>query len=51
MRERGGAYRIIDVLIACISMVVTYRSEFQAIVERGGVQALKAELAGRAGDT
>jgi ABC-type transporter MlaC component len=51
VRERGGAYRIIDVLIAGVSMVVAHRSGFQAIVERGGVQALKADLADRAGDT
>jgi phospholipid transport system substrate-binding protein len=49
VRERSGAHRVIDVVIAGVSMVVTYRSEFQAIVERGGVEALKAELAARAG--
>jgi phospholipid transport system substrate-binding protein len=49
VRERDGDYRIIDVLIAGVSMVVTYRNEFQAIVERGGAEALKAELAARAG--
>ncbi|MEK0086107.1 MlaC/ttg2D family ABC transporter substrate-binding protein [Benzoatithermus flavus] len=49
VRERGGDDRIIDVVIEGVSMVVTYRNEFQAIVERGGVEALKAELAARAG--
>ena len=49
VRERGGAHRVIDVAIEGVSMVVTYRSEFQAIVERGGVEALKDALAARAG--
>jgi len=48
VRAEGGDHRVIDVVIEGVSMVVTYRSEFQAIVERGGVEALKAELAARA---
>jgi phospholipid transport system substrate-binding protein len=35
---------IIDVVIAGVSMVVTYRNEFQPIIQRGGVQALIEEL-------
>jgi phospholipid transport system substrate-binding protein len=49
VRAAGDAHRVIDVVIEGVSMVVTYRSEFQAIVERGGVEALKAALAARAG--
>jgi phospholipid transport system substrate-binding protein len=49
VREEGGEHSVIDVVIEGASMVVTYRGEFQAIVERGGVEALKAELAARAG--
>jgi phospholipid transport system substrate-binding protein len=49
VRAEDGAHRVIDVVIEGVSMVVTYRSEFQAIVERGGVEALKAALATRAG--
>jgi phospholipid transport system substrate-binding protein len=48
VRAEGGDHRVIDVVIEGVSMVVTYRSEFQAIVERGGVEALRAELAARA---
>jgi phospholipid transport system substrate-binding protein len=48
VREGDGAYHVIDVVIEGVSMVVTYRGEFQEIVERGGVEALKAELAARA---
>jgi phospholipid transport system substrate-binding protein len=48
VREGDGVYRVIDVVIEGVSMVVTYRGEFQEIVERGGVEALKAELAARA---
>jgi len=51
VREEGGDWRVIDVVVEGVSMVVTYRSEFQAIVERGGVEALKAELAAQAGRT
>jgi ABC-type transporter MlaC component len=49
VREESGDHSVIDVVVEGASMVVTYRGEFQAIVERGGVEALKAELAARAG--
>jgi phospholipid transport system substrate-binding protein len=49
VREEGGVWRVIDVVVEGVSMVVTYRGEFQAIVDRGGVEALKAELAAQAG--
>jgi phospholipid transport system substrate-binding protein len=49
VREEGGAYRIIDVVIEGVSMVVTYRNEFQPIVEQGGVQALEEKLAAGGG--
>jgi phospholipid transport system substrate-binding protein len=49
VRETDGHYGIIDVVIEGVSMVVTYRNEFQAILGRGGVEALEAELRARAG--
>jgi phospholipid transport system substrate-binding protein len=49
VREESGDHSVIDVVVEGASMVVTYRGEFQAIVERGGVEALEAELAARAG--
>jgi phospholipid transport system substrate-binding protein len=49
VREEGGAWRVIDVVVEGVSMVITCRGEFQAIVDRGGVAALQAELAAQAG--
>jgi phospholipid transport system substrate-binding protein len=47
VREENGSYKIIDVVIEGVSMVVTYRNEFQPIVEQGGIAALEAELKSR----
>jgi phospholipid transport system substrate-binding protein len=44
VREENGDFSIIDVVIEGVSMVVTYRNEFQPIVQRGGVEGLIAEL-------
>ncbi|MEK0084790.1 MlaC/ttg2D family ABC transporter substrate-binding protein [Benzoatithermus flavus] len=45
----GGSWRILDVVVEGVSLLVTYRNEFAAVIERGGgkVSALLAELRGR----
>ena len=48
VRDSRGQPLIIDVVIGGVSMVVTYRNEFQPIIQRGGVQALISELEQRA---
>jgi len=48
VRGSGTRFQVIDVVIEGVSMVVTYRSEFAPIVERGGVQALISEIEKRA---
>lgn len=49
VRERSDGFKIIDTVIAGVSMVLTYRGDFQPILQRGGVDALIAELRQRAG--
>lgn len=46
VRERDGAWQIIDVVVEGISMVITQRNEFNAIVGRSnqGLAALNAHL-------
>jgi phospholipid transport system substrate-binding protein len=45
IRERGdGDLVAIDVIIEGISLVVTQRSEFSAVIERSGMDGLLAEL-------
>ena len=48
VRQDGSKPQIIDVVIAGVSMVVTYRNEFQQIVQQGGINGLIAELEQRA---
>ena len=40
VRTTGARYRIIDVMVEGVSMVVTQRSEFAAVVQRHGLQGL-----------
>jgi phospholipid transport system substrate-binding protein len=47
LRERPGEPVIIDLIIEGISLLVTQRSEFAAVLERGGVEGLLAELRAR----
>jgi phospholipid transport system substrate-binding protein len=49
VRTSDGENRIIDVVVEGVSMVVTYRGEFQPIVQEGGVDALLNELEARSG--
>ena len=36
VRYKNGAYKIIDVLVAGVSMSVTQRSDFSSVIQRGG---------------
>ncbi len=44
VRARGGAYRIIDVLIDGISLTLTQRSEFASVIGREGLDGMLAVL-------
>lgn len=46
VRSKNGGYKIVDVLVAGVSMSVTQRSDFASVIQRGGgnVDALIAEL-------
>lgn len=47
VRANGGDFRIVDVMVEGVSMAVTQRSEFAAVVQRGGVAALIESLRAR----
>jgi phospholipid transport system substrate-binding protein len=36
VRNKGGSYKIVDVLVAGVSMSVTQRSDFASVIQRGG---------------
>ena len=36
VRNRGGSFKIVDVLVAGVSMSVTQRSDFSSVIQRGG---------------
>lgn len=36
VRNRGGALKVVDVLVAGVSMSVTQRSDFSSVIQRGG---------------
>lgn len=40
VRQKGDTFRILDVMVSGVSMVVTQRSEFRAVVRRQGVNGL-----------
>ena len=44
LRERPGGPVVIDLIIEGISLLVTQRSEFAAVLERSGVEGLLSEL-------
>ncbi len=48
VRVKDGQYRIIDVAVEGISMAVTQRAEFNAVVKRNGIPGLLALLRARA---
>jgi len=51
VRPKGGAYKIIDVMVEGVSMAVTQRNDFAGVIQKGGnnVEALLTYL--RAGGT
>lgn len=46
VRNKGGSYKIVDVLVSGVSMSVTQRSDFSSVIQRGGgnVDALITQL-------
>jgi phospholipid transport system substrate-binding protein len=47
VRPKGGQYRIIDIMVEGVSMAVTQRSEFSAVMRRRGMQGLLQILRAR----
>lgn len=47
VREIGGGYRLVDVALEGVSLVVTNRSEFDSVVSRQGLDALIAQIQGK----
>lgn len=46
VRNRGGGYKVVDVIVEGVSMALTQRSDFSSVVQRGGgdMEALLAHL-------
>lgn len=51
LRAGDGQPVIIDLIVEGVSLLVTQRSEFAAVLERGGMDGLLAELRTRVGQT
>lgn len=49
LSPEGGSWRILDVMVEGVSLLLTYRNEFASVIEKGGgrVSALIAELRSR----
>ena len=47
LTNRSGEWKVYDVIIENVSMVVTYRSEYAAIIKRNGMDGLLKQLAER----
>ena len=47
VRDESGDYRLIDVAIEGVSMVVSNRSEFDSVISRQGLDALIAQIRGK----
>lgn len=49
VRNKGGSYKVVDVIIEGVSMSLTQRSDFASVIQRGGgdMQALLVHLRGR----
>ncbi len=49
VRNKGGSYKVVDVIIEGVSMSLTQRSDFASVIQRGGgdVQSLLVHLRGR----
>lgn len=46
VRSKGGAYRVVDIIVEGVSMSMTQRSDFASVIQRGGgnVDALLVHL-------
>jgi len=44
LRQKGDAWYVIDVTVEGVSIVSSYRTQFQEIMGRGGPQQLLAQL-------
>ena len=51
LRMQGDQPVIIDLIIEGVSLLVSQRSEFAAVIERSDMDGLLAELRARAGST
>jgi phospholipid transport system substrate-binding protein len=51
LRDGAGGPVVIDVIIEGVSLLVSQRSEFAAVIERSDMEGLLAELQARAGPT
>jgi phospholipid transport system substrate-binding protein len=47
LTNRSGEWKVYDVIIENVSLVVTYRSEYSAIIKRDGMDGLLKQLAKR----
>nr|VFK55997.1 MAG: phospholipid transport system substrate-binding protein [Candidatus Kentron sp. TUN]VFK58228.1 MAG: phospholipid transport system substrate-binding protein [Candidatus Kentron sp. TUN]VFK62146.1 MAG: phospholipid transport system substrate-binding protein [Candidatus Kentron sp. TUN] len=44
LRSREGGWKVVDVLVAGVSLIITYRSSFQAEIDQIGISGLIAKL-------
>lgn len=51
LREQGGSYKILDIIVEGVSLLATQRSEFASIIDQKGIdgltEALKTQVASR----
>ncbi len=47
VRPRDGAYKVIDIKVEGISMAISQREEFSAVVQQSGIDGLIASLRGK----
>jgi phospholipid transport system substrate-binding protein len=47
MRKTDGGWKIFDIVVEGVSLVLTYRSEFDAVVKQQGIDGLIKQLAGK----
>lgn len=47
LTNRSGEWKVYDVIIENVSLVVTYRSEYSAIIKRDGMEGLLKQLSAR----
>jgi phospholipid transport system substrate-binding protein len=47
LTNRSGDWKVYDIIIENVSLVVTYRSEYAAIIKRDGMDGLLKQLADR----